>query len=168
MLRRDFLIICQLFDFTSSRFDTSDMIKHASGLSNTKGEIMALRETLHFLRGTIYGWQSGGSTRRPDSFKNGHVSFWPRLFMPAFLWSSSVIGAGGKSGPRPIQYRRCVDVLRDGQDGHFDPVSVGLGSVHQRLVNQKEGGAEDSIWVYGLYLTDGKWTFKQIFTQISN
>lgn len=97
MLRCDILIICQPFHFTSAHFDTSDMVKHASSLSNTEGEIMALGETLHFLRGTIYSWQSTGTSRRPDSFRNGHVSFWPRLFMPVFYDWVLLLGLGKRA-----------------------------------------------------------------------
>lgn len=71
------------------------MVKHACGLSNTEAGITALRESLRFLRGTIYGWQSEGTSRRPDSFRNGHVSFWPGLFFHAWFFMIELCGWGG-------------------------------------------------------------------------
>lgn len=134
------VVFRQPFHFTHVHFDTSAMVKHAFGLSYMDGEITVPRETSHFLRGTIYKWQSGETLRRSDSFRNGDVSFWPRLFMPVFydwvLWF--------ERGNSEAWDGFNTDVLLMFSERHFDTASVGLVLLHQRRVSQNERGSTPS------------------------
>lgn len=159
MLRCDILIICQPFHFTSVHFDTSDMVKHASGLSNTEGEIMALRN-FALPWGNHLRLAERGKLEEAWQLQKWACQFLTKVFYACFFMIEFCGWGRGKERPETDLIQTLCWCSQRWSVWHFDTASVDLDLVHQRLFNQKEGGTEHSIWVYGSCLTDGKWILK--------